>query len=49
VNWSKFATEELGALKIEKIGNNTLAVKPRAPPKWKVIGLRAVILTPLQQ
>jgi len=48
-SWSTFATEELGTLKIEKAGSYTLGVKPKAEPKWKVIGLQAVILTPLQK
>jgi alpha-L-fucosidase len=48
-DWSKFTTEELGTLKLGKSGNYTLAVRPKAEPKWRVIGLQAVILTPLEQ
>jgi alpha-L-fucosidase len=47
-DWSKFTSEKLGTLKIEKDGICTLTVKPKAKPMWKVIGLQAVILTPLE-
>ena len=33
-------------MKLEKLGNYTVAVKPKAEPKWKVIGLKSVTLTP---
>ena len=48
-DWSKFTTVELGTLKIGKADVYTLAVKPKAEPKWKVIGLQAVILTPAKK
>ena len=48
-DWSKFTTEKLGTLKIGKDGIYTLTVKPKAEPKWKVIGLQAVILTPVER
>ena len=47
--WSKFISEELGTLKIGKDSVYTLAVRPKAEPKWKVIGLQAVILTPVKK
>jgi hypothetical protein len=45
-DWSKFIAAELGTLKIGKDRAYTLTVKPKAEPKWKVIGLQAVVLTP---
>jgi hypothetical protein len=48
-DWTKFTTEKLGTLKIGKDGSHTLTVKPKAEPEWKVIGLQAVILTPVEE
>ena len=48
-DWSKFTTEELGTLKIGEDGIYMLTVKPKAEPKWKVIGLQAVMLTPVKK
>jgi alpha-L-fucosidase len=45
-SWSTFTTEKLGTLTFDKPGRSTLAVKPKANPKWKVIGLKSVRLTP---
>ena len=45
-SWATYRTDKLGTLKLDKPGNYTLAVKPKAEPKWKVIGLKSVTLTP---
>ena len=34
----------LGTLKLDEPGVITLAVKPKAEPKWKVIGLKSITL-----
>jgi hypothetical protein len=46
-SWASYVTKNPGQLKFEKAGTNTLAAKPKTPPGWKVIGLKAVVLTPL--
>jgi alpha-L-fucosidase len=43
-SWASYRTDNLGSLKCGKAGIYTLAVKPKVPPKWKVIGLKAVTL-----
>jgi alpha-L-fucosidase len=48
-DWSKFATEKLGTVEVGKNDTYTLKVKPKAEPKWKVIGLQSVILTPVER
>jgi alpha-L-fucosidase len=45
-NWSTHTTETLGEISLAA-GKQTLAVKPKAEPKWKVIGLRSIELTPV--
>jgi alpha-L-fucosidase len=45
-SWSDHQTVKLGTITIDKAGPATLTVKPKAPPEWKVIGLRSVTLTP---
>jgi hypothetical protein len=47
-SWADYRTDKLGALKLDKPGTITLAVKPGNDPKWKVIGLKSVILTPME-
>ena len=45
-SWETYRTDNLGTLKLDKPGTFTLAVKPKSEPKWKVIGLKSVTLTP---
>jgi hypothetical protein len=45
-SWATFTTEKLGMLAIDRAGTHTLTVKPKAPPPWKVIGLKSVTLVP---
>lgn len=45
-SWASYVTKNLGQLTFEKDGTSTLAAKPKTPPGWKVIGLKAVVLTP---
>ena len=45
-SWATFSTETIGTLRIDEAGLCTLAVKPRTPPAWKVIGLRSITLRP---
>jgi len=47
-SWATYRTDKLGTLKFDKPGIFTLAVQPKAEPKWKVIGLKAVTLTPVE-
>ena len=44
--WATFATETLGTLKLDKAGLSALVVKPKSEPKWKVIGLKSITLSP---
>ena len=46
--WRTHTTETLGELSLAK-GKQTLAVKPKAKPKWKVIGIRSVELQPVNK
>lgn len=43
-SWASYRTDKLGTLEFDKPGIFTLAVKPKAEPKWRVIGLKAVTL-----
>jgi alpha-L-fucosidase len=45
-SWATYRTDKLGTLTFDKPGQYTLAVKPQTNPKWRVIGLKSVILTP---
>jgi alpha-L-fucosidase len=47
-SWAAYRTDKLGTLRLDKPSNYTLMVKPKSEPKWKIIGLKAVALTPLQ-
>ena len=47
-SWATYATATLGTLTLAA-GPQTLAVKPKAEPKWKVIGLKSVILNPTEK
>ena len=47
-SWSTYRTELLGRLRFAGPGLHRLAVKPETPPAWKVIGLKAVTLGPVQ-
>ncbi len=46
-SWADYRTDKLGEVKFDKAGNYTLAVKPKAEPKWKVIGLKSMELKPV--
>lgn len=46
-SWATYRTDPLGTLTFDKPGNLTLSVRPQAGAKWKVIGLKAVILKPM--
>jgi alpha-L-fucosidase len=43
-SWESYRTDELGTLKLAEPGTYTVAVKPKAAPRWRVIGLKAVVL-----
>jgi alpha-L-fucosidase len=45
-SWASYTTETLGTIHLDKTGVCTLAVKPKAEPKWKVIGLKSITLSP---
>ena len=45
-SWAAYRTDQLGALAFDKPGNYTLAVKPQADSKWRIIGLKSITLTP---
>ena len=46
--WDSYRTDSLGTLKFDKPGSYELAVKPKSPPKWNSIGLKAVTLKPVE-
>ena len=48
-SWADYRTDHLGTLKFDQPGSFTLAVKPKSEPKWKVIGLKSVVLRPVGQ
>ncbi|MFI5378736.1 MAG: alpha-L-fucosidase [Tepidisphaerales bacterium] len=45
-SWATYTTEELGSFTLEQPGKVSVSVRPKADPKWKVIGLKSVVLTP---
>ncbi len=45
-SWATYVSDTLGTMRFDSPGPFTLTVKPRQPPEWKVIGLKAVLLTP---
>ena len=45
-SWADYRTDKLGTLTFDKPGTVTLAVRPKAEPKWKVIGLKSVTIEP---
>ncbi len=47
-SWATYRTDNLGTLTFDKPGSYTLAVKPKSPPKWNSIGLKAVTLKPAE-
>ena len=47
-SWAAYRTDKLGTLKFDTPGVFTLAVVPKAEPKWKVIGLKSVTLKPIE-
>ena len=47
-SWSTYRTESLGKITFEKPGSYALAVKPSADPKWRVIGLKDITLSPVR-
>ena len=44
--WSEFRETDLGQLKIEQPGDQTIKVRPKDAATWKAINLRSVRLTP---
>ena len=46
-SWAAYTTEALGETTLAA-GRQTLAVKPKAEPQWKVIGLRSIELKPVE-
>ena len=46
--WNVFGTHPLGRISLAEAGEYELVVRPFAVPKWKVIGLQAVTLTPVR-
>lgn len=46
-SWSSYRSDNIGMIELTKSGRCTIAVKPKAEHKWKVIGLKTVVLTPL--
>ena len=47
-SWENYHSDNLGTMKLDKPGTFTLAVKPKPAPKWRVIGLKAVTLKPIE-
>ena len=47
-SWVNYRTDTLGQLTLGQPGLVTVSVKPRNDPKWKVISLKSVTLTPLK-
>jgi len=45
-NWAEFRETDVGQLKIEQPGDQTLKVRPKAAATWKAINLRCLKLTP---
>ena len=45
-SWGAFTTETLGEITLPA-GKQTLALKPKSPSQWKVIGLRSIELKPI--
>ena len=45
-SWSKYTTDEIGTLRLDKPGRYTLSVLPKGKPKFAVMNLRAVTLSP---
>jgi len=48
-SWSVFKSFPLGRIKLAKAGKHTLAVRPEPKPRWKVIGLQTVTLSPVKR
>jgi alpha-L-fucosidase len=48
-DWTKFVTENLGTLKIEKAGRTTVSVKVKSKPGFAVMNLRSVELRPAKE
>ncbi len=44
--WNRFAPQPLGRVRLEKAGEYTLRVQPRAEPKWRSMGLQKIVLAP---
>jgi len=47
-SWETYRTDDLGVIELAKPGKFTISVKPKAEPKWKVIGLKSVALMPVE-
>ena len=48
-SWESYRTDKLGSMTFDKPGSINLAVKPKAQLKWKVIGLKSVVLHPVSK
>jgi len=44
-SWTKYTTDEIGALKLEKPGRYTLTVRPKGKPKSALMNLRGITLS----
>ena len=47
-SWQSYRTDRLGTMKFDRFGVIALTVKPKADPRWKVIGLKSVALHPIE-
>jgi hypothetical protein len=45
-NWAEFRETDVGQLKIEQPGDQTLKVRSKDAATWKAINLRSIKLTP---
>jgi hypothetical protein len=46
-SWASYRTDELGTIELPGTGKCLIAVKPKSEPRWKVIGLKSVVLEPI--
>ncbi len=46
-SWETYRSDDLGVIELAKSGKCTIAVKPKTEPKWRVIGLKSVVLVPI--
>jgi alpha-L-fucosidase len=47
-SWASYRTDSLGAVDVGNPGRLTVCVKPESEPRWRVIGLQRVTLSPVR-